>query len=1095
MDKKSKFLSPLLTRDGLNYPKPGSWMRNVSFNKLATLAKNLDTSKSKNHPDKLHSIPTPWARLLLFESALYDKDHPAHAEVTSQWRGLLGLIGLADVLGLGKKLSVPPFSLRAEPTGDLKNAFAVLKPQHVVAGKDQEDGKWSEFGLIYFDGALLGGTSPRTLVFTGISHQCPANVPFRSPQGRLADPGEYYKTHDTKYLHVIKQWLDYTIETIAGNSELSIWLGNRPSDPNAQPESRHRQMLDALEEWRSSLGSNTTGAVVVPAGFSRLPAPYDFLRHIERIENGSGEESDLFLRGHKDVVVCYRPEDNSVILDAFDNPVTGQPLRIFSSQLVQPGQSLPRKLDFLPANVKAITNPIDLFEDTLIEIEVIDSRAAFCLSLGKKNYLLPFRRSITEYFTELEAAEVMRNARVSQPDGATIRVEVTIPLVKGRKIRVHKDYKQDQNIISNDHVDLLTQELAMWPDFICPGEDRNGKPFFEHYFYYTNDQPKGSNRVQVEFKPPSDNLITRDLPEKGKRWYLSKTPLPWFVGSVNDKEGLLLINHRVVAPPTTDWKVGVDFGSTHTSIFRREVEFRDGKWVGLKESTVEPVSLVPRVRILTVGDEAQIQETFFLYKAGSAGLVLEPIITTQLSLPTNEAKYYPDSWLPREGQVFLGSLLETIPNSSLLTDLKWNIDQNNYATSSFLRSLLVMVEAEVIQSGARLAHVSHSYPTAFPAELREKHKQGWTAVNRTVNVPVDPVPLSEAVAVCRHLWADQKALPMANVVALDIGGSTTDIAVWSSGALQIQESVKMAAGSAMKFIEAPPAQGYREWFIEKMNSDEPFVRSGIRLQQDKLKRRVYQAALKRLSEDGAMESFIETVKASPKKQVREFLSPIVFLFAAISYFAGLLTRKAGMDEHGEYYLFFCGRGGQLIRWMQGGEALVQEMFRAGLWLPTPPTSLSGVNIKVSEFPKQEVGRGLLIEKNLDAAQHEQTVEVFAEAGPTVTVAEDGFPGLAWNDNLTYEKLKQIRHNIPPTEHLAQLNHFVDTFSSSALTKAVSDRYGMKNLSSGKRFQDRLMQRLSDNLQGGEDRALIEPLFITETKILIELMTGQDGLFD
>ncbi len=88
MERIPKFLSPLITRDGLNYEKPGQWKRDVGLNKLETLARNLDTSRSKNHPDKLYSVPTPWARLLLFESALYDKDHPAHLEVRNEWRGM-----------------------------------------------------------------------------------------------------------------------------------------------------------------------------------------------------------------------------------------------------------------------------------------------------------------------------------------------------------------------------------------------------------------------------------------------------------------------------------------------------------------------------------------------------------------------------------------------------------------------------------------------------------------------------------------------------------------------------------------------------------------------------------------------------------------------------------------------------------------------------------------------------------------------------------------------------------------------------------------------------------------------------------------------
>lgn len=1092
-DKKSKFLPPLITRDGLNYPKAGSWMRNVSFNKLATLAKNLDTSRSKNHPDKLHSIPTPWARLLLFESALYDKDHPAHEEVTNQWRGLLGLVGLAEVLGLGHKLNVPTFNLPTEASGELKTAFSVLQPQHVMGGKDLEQNKWNEFGLIYFDGALLGGTSPRTIVFTGISHQCPPNIPFRSDQGRLSDPSEYYKRHDTQFLHVILQWVDHLIATITGHHNLANFLGEQPSDPNAQTQSRHRQLLDALRAWKNDLSGTPSEAVMVPAGFSRLPAPYDFVKHIERIDNGNGEGSDFFLRTNSNLIICYRPDRDSVIVDAYGNRVTGQPLRIFGPHLVQPNQALPMNLDFLPPPLKVIKDPLDLFEDTLIEIDVIDSRVVFCLSVGKKNYLLPFKESLNKFFTDEEAAELIRGINVSQPDGATIRVELTIPLVKRRSIRVHKDYRQEQHIISTDNSDLLTQNLAMWPDFICPGEDENGKPHFEHYFYYTNDQPTGTKRVQVEFTPLRKDLLKRT--GRGKTWYMSKKPLLGFVGTVNDKQGLLLIKHAVEAPPTKNWKIGVDFGSTHSSVFRREVEQRDGKWFGLKDSTIEPVTLRPRVKILTVGDAAQIQEMFFLYRASDKEGVAEHAITTQLSMPISDAEYSANDWLPREGQVFLGSLLDTIPNN-LHTDLKWNSDRSNYTTSSFLRSLLVMVEAEAISSGAKIVHVSHAFPTAFPKTLKNKQIEGWQAVQRCVNVPVDREPLSEALAVCRHLWAEQHAKPMANVVALDIGGSTTDIAVWSDGKLQTQESVKMAAGLAIKFIEG--AAGYGEWFSEVMSKEEPFITSRINLQPPKKwNPRLYQAALKRLSEDGKMDSFIEAIKAaaSTSREVRDFLSPIVLLFAAVSYFAGLLTRKAGLTQTGHFYLYFCGKGGQLIRWMPHGETLVSEMFRAGLFIPESENPRPGVVVEISEYPKQEVGRGLLIERELDANQSHHAVEMFVEPQANVTAAEDGFPRVVWSDKLTFDKLNQLINNIPSPDKLVQLNRFVETFASLELTRRIAEDYDMKDFSSDSQFKDSLKQRLSDNLRDGEGSALIEPLFITETKILIERMTNQNRLFD
>src|SRR5206468_9415150 len=121
--------------------------------------------------------------------------------------------------------------------------------------------------------------------------------------------------------------------------------------------------------------------------------------------------------------------------------------------------------------------------------------------------------------------------------------------------------------------------LAMWPDFACPGADAKGRAYFEHYFYYTSD----TGQIQVEFQPIGENILSRAIPEKGRTWYLSKTPLSGFVGSIKGKHGLLLINYTPVKAPTRFWKVGVDFGSTHTTVFYREVDqHSEGEWSGVQ---------------------------------------------------------------------------------------------------------------------------------------------------------------------------------------------------------------------------------------------------------------------------------------------------------------------------------------------------------------------------------------------------------------------------------------------------------------------------------------------------------------------------------
>jgi hypothetical protein len=1098
MSSKSKFLPPIVTRDGLSYPAPGDWMQNVSFNKLATLAKNLDTSKSRTNADKLHSVPTPWARLLLFETALFEKGHPAHYEVRDQWRGLLGLIGLANILGLKEQIQVKPFNLRSESPGDLRDAFTTLRPRHLINERDQETDKWDTFGLISVNGNVIGSTSPRTLVFTGISHLCPISIPFRSLRGSLIDPAEYYRGTDSMLLSALRQWIQTLHRSIQMDQSFIRWLGERPTDPNAQPESRAGKTLNALQEWMNEIDDSEEQVQIVMSDHSRLPGRYQVIKHIHSAE--LTRDSDLFLQDRTNLMVLFRPHADSRLVDSHDNELTGESINLFSGHRITYGQSLPQRLDFLPADVTVIDNPVELFEEALIEIQIIESRNIVCLTLEKKNYLLPFKEKVLELFSRDELAALIQEMKIQRIDASTIRVELNLPLVKGRKVKVHKNFIQNQTIITNDKTDHPTQYVAMWPDFVCFEKNRDDKAVYDQYFYYTNDSQE-PGQVQVAFKPIAETIVERNIAGKGRTWYLCDKPIPGFIGSVSGKKGLLLINYNKIERPTKYWKVGVDFGSTHTSLFYREVEIQgDGTWRG--KGPITPLYLQPRVLILTQGEAAQIQENFFLYRAtgGKAGQRREIALTTQLSMPLGFADYHRDDWLPREGQIFLGSILDGA-RTELETDLKWNSDRNNHTISSFLRSLLIMVKAEAIHNSAEIATVEHAYPTAFSDELELKHTEEWNAVERCVHVSVNPQPLSEAVAVCRHLWLEQRALPVANMIALDIGGSTTDIAVWSKGPLRLQESVKMAAGAASRYVEAPAMAGFCQWLVKKLSEDEPFkshriVRANFSA-EDVADRRIYHAVLKRLSENGQMDSFINLIKISGKNNpdVRAFLFPIVVILSALSYFAGLLTRKILSTTDEEFYVFFCGRGGQLLRWVPQGEGVMNEVFAAGIRGPDQTRPMPKAHIQISSFPKEEVGRGLLIERPLQVDVSNTAEGIFSEAAATVTVGESGYGELAWNGGLRYVDLERARDLIPPIESMTELINFVNTLILSPLTGDLAASYGLQQLIRQPLFRNTLSQRLSDNLTGGKDSALIEPLFITEAKVLLELVTGKRDLFD
>src|SRR6185503_20825459 len=131
-------------RDGIEWPTPvGTWKQGENVNRLETFANNLDVSKVPADTDLLNSVPTPWARLLLFESALYKAKHPSHRDIEDQWRGLLGVIALAAPLRVN--LEIKSVSLTQQVNqyqSKVAKSFIDLRPQYQLAQVDQESGKW-----------------------------------------------------------------------------------------------------------------------------------------------------------------------------------------------------------------------------------------------------------------------------------------------------------------------------------------------------------------------------------------------------------------------------------------------------------------------------------------------------------------------------------------------------------------------------------------------------------------------------------------------------------------------------------------------------------------------------------------------------------------------------------------------------------------------------------------------------------------------------------------------------------------------------------------------------------------------------------------
>ncbi len=242
-------LLPPLKKDGDGLavlPKTGTWEQ-VPTVALNNIADNLQVTKVDAKYIDIDSIPSMWARPLLFEIALYDKDHPMHDCVVGEWRGLLAMLALKEQrkFPLETKLITIPDGADGE-TPEFLQALDRLLPQRTLnAGTT-----WDKLYLILFKKKKkknpIGITSPTTLVCTSIDYIqyiSVNDVPWYDPPF-LCDPIPYLNVSEKTS---VAGWLnDFYKKTITPlpNSPIKVNLAPRILDfikglggaPDGQPK-------------------------------------------------------------------------------------------------------------------------------------------------------------------------------------------------------------------------------------------------------------------------------------------------------------------------------------------------------------------------------------------------------------------------------------------------------------------------------------------------------------------------------------------------------------------------------------------------------------------------------------------------------------------------------------------------------------------------------------------------------------------------------------------------------------------------------------------------------------------------------------------
>jgi len=1132
----------------------GVWDHDPAKARLHALAKAIDVQPGAT---QIHSIPDPWARVILFGRALFDPKHALHQRVLGEWRGLLAILGLKEIRRFSE-LTVAPVVLDREdaaPAGFLAT-IARMKPS--TAESFAADGSWDNFHIFRWCGKKCGGehrpfgmTSLATLVATGTYYKdvfSPEEVPW-FVDGYLVDPVTPLDGEDDAPGNLSKS------ERL-GLAEWVLFVRSRLQ--NAGDSVRHGEVLDYLDAYASDLSDQArvpkSNDVISDVGLG-IQEP-DYFECLDKPRRPAAHVlTDLQIVPDRSVdktYILYDP-DLSRQLKRKDRDVTVFGTVTLASAKRDLSGIGTKKSGQLASTKDGETHwctPAFFFQDDLIYEQLSADSASEgadtmtfpgCRAVNmtgrseNRHIALPLTEDAAKLFTPEYLAENFWIDWLAS-GGARCRLKLKVRSVRNKSAGSRATVADEEfgppadveivRIYEEKDLNKIRQLplVCVWPNFRFPDEpnseallkesDNGFRNRWKRYFIF--ESWMGSKAEELLVLPLDQTGMSKQLYTKSSVFQVVSTPrfpevlvceMP-FSGKKpppNDNrrpKGLLLLQ-KPESPTANEGlrtALGVDFGTTGTSIYRARVV---GGGTDTEEPT--PISFPDRVLQITGRSETDLKDLtrhFFIpakikelgrvlsvYQTHDSGGGHAEVIDGHVLFQDPGTKNAPFVW-GSEGMV--------------LTNLKWGDEKLQAdAAEAFLSQLCIQSLAELVAGGTSSIDVRYSYPTAFDdADLR-RFRGIWDGVlgeiQTVTSVPITPnkgnAANYEAVAAARFFAAAADMHFAEGALILDIGGGTTDLAVWNAGARQPQ----LIAHSSVLFAGTDMFQAVLRGKLELLKKiDENFPLPAMDKGQYKS---AYFAEIDALISKHGDRLLQRLPRACVESdEVREFTSILEIGMSGIGFYSGLvlghLMQAARYDAAPSFIrVFIGGNASRLLHWCDLGEfqegtpfykklcGCILDGARVGA-----PELIKGksVEISISDKPKEEVAFGL-VASYLDTER--STDHANPLAGENFRVGDGEMqswstaPGL--QDLLTGEL--RVERDLPVFSLFLQaMNEEVSDSEKEKIIGSIND--SLTRMKQKTEKQQKSDAKLAKEMKSSDKLNPVrkEPLFIVALKGLIDM---------
>ena len=831
-------------------------------------------------------IPSPVSRAYLFYANLFlrslgdaddrsDTDPDVTAskgrkelqnEARRTLRGLLATFALRDVLDLD--IGFKSVRLSKKATDSINQ---VLVPALDATPGGQSLWNPVQFYTLRVNGTeeVLAGRSPLTGLYPSATPPSQLTGLYWYAQGddgpqwydptsrTLDEKGEFMIADRT--LHRVRQymraWLDDVLPTLTQNAL---------QKPGIEMEQRDAQrFMEELQAWRDELGSvdvpaevDVSSSPIATGGDTPLP----FLSSTVQapVHQIWGD-----LPMHKGRLIVTREEVRSETTRLYGRHFGSARYEDVLDRLPREGSNLGKQLglgeDAIPVPYLYID---ELFTSNLTLLTTYDADTEDRGGLSEEwtgldvdfggtteYYLIPLDPKILEIMDPEELVRSLSAELAGDNQNYVVRLDFGGTTITKLYSTTGKGAHQVDALIDRDEFDLRlfpNYDLDAVRHLITGGSEQQSNPSHEDLvddtyharlrlspswdFRRTDPFRVDGNQVRtsiqddaVEIGDESERSGTAKSTGKAVFYTISETPDGFHV----PKRGFCLLDlrdPRTSGVTTTDWSVGIDFGTSNTCVAYRDAndEAADPEILQLPVMTTTLLgkpNYNARFGHVFEGASA-VLDFFYNYTGDDDDLMSQPYFPTQL-LTQQQTVESDDVFDIKNGLIYfdniglaepaLLSLIEGFPQIqeevpqrfSLKQDIKWEKTDWLRVFMHHLRKQIVLTAAA---RNARVKDLHFSYPKSFDFQFRNRFEGDLDMVwGEATDESLTLASESEAAR-------DHVVGGFNQHIIFDIGGGTTDIIGFHEKEPIFQTSFKLAAGQVNDYVLDAPT--FRNKFIE-----------------------------------------------------------------------------------------------------------------------------------------------------------------------------------------------------------------------------------------------------------------------------------------